>query len=147
MNRRPSDVDARLIAWLEEGPTSGPEEVLSRTFARARSTRQDRVRLHRLTQPTRFQPMNSMLKVAAVAVLALAVGVTVLPRGPDIGAAPAPIAVAEPVGGSAPARPGAPGAWHVLGTPSCGTGGAVDRHRPRRMGEVLRDASGRTSTD
>ena len=42
MNRRPSDVDARLIAWLEEGPSNGPEEVLSRTFARARSTRQDR---------------------------------------------------------------------------------------------------------
>jgi hypothetical protein len=43
--------------------------------------------------------MNSMLKVAAVAVLAFAVGVTILPRGPDIGAAPAPSAspTAEPV--------------------------------------------------
>ena len=90
MNRRPSDIDARLSAWLEEGPTSGPEEVLSRTFARARSTRQDRARLHRLTQPTRSYAMNSMLKVAAVAALALAVGVTVLPRGPDLASAPAP---------------------------------------------------------
>ncbi len=90
MNRRPADFDARLAAWLEEGPTSGPEEVLSRTFARARSTRQDRVWLHRLTQPTRFQAMNTMLKVAAVAAFALAVGVTVLPRGPDIASAPAP---------------------------------------------------------
>jgi hypothetical protein len=90
MNRRPSDIDARLVAWLEEGPTSGPEEVLSRTFARARSTRQDRVWLDRLTKPTRFHAMNSMLKVAAVAAFVLAVSVTILPRGPDIGAAPAP---------------------------------------------------------
>ena len=90
MNRRPSEVDARLIAWLEEGPSNGPEEVLSKTFARARSTRQDRARLHRLTQPTRFHAMNSMLKIAAVAVFALAVGVIIAPRGPQIGAAPAP---------------------------------------------------------
>ena len=77
MNRRPSEVDARLVAWLEEGPRSGPEEVLSKTFARARSTRQDRVWLHRLTQPTRFHAMNTMLKFAAVAVFALAVGVAI----------------------------------------------------------------------
>ena len=68
---RPSDLDARLTAWLEEGPTSGPDEVLSKTFARARSTRQDRVWLHRLTHPTRFQPMNAMLKIARVVAIAL----------------------------------------------------------------------------
>jgi hypothetical protein len=96
MNRRPSDVDARLIAWLEEGSSSGPDEVLSRAFARARSTRQDRVWLHRLIQPTRSYAMNSMLKVAAVAVFTLAVGAVVLPRGPDIGAAPAPSASPPP---------------------------------------------------
>jgi hypothetical protein len=89
MNRRPSDLDARLSAWLEEGPTSGPPELLSRTFARARSTRQDRVGLRRLTQPMRFQTMNTVLKFAAVAVFALAVGISILPRSPDIGAAPA----------------------------------------------------------
>ena len=105
MNRRPSDVDARLMAWLEEGPTSGPEEVLSRTFARARSTRQDRVWLRRLTQPTRFHAMNSMLKVAAVAAFALA------DRRHDRAArtrhrcGSRPIAVAEPVGHPVPPEP------------------------------------------
>ena len=48
--------------------------------------------------------MNSMLKVAGVAVLALAVGVTILPRGPDIGAAPAPSA--SPATEPAPLRAG-----------------------------------------
>ena len=66
---RPSDLDARLSAWLEEGPTNGPDEVLSRTFARARSTRQDRVWLYRLTHPTRSQPMNTLFKFAVVAAL------------------------------------------------------------------------------
>src|SRR5688572_231424 len=116
MNRHPSDVDARLIAWLEEGPSSGPEEVLSRTFARARSTRQDRVWLHRLTQPTRFHAMNGMLKVAAVAAFALALGVTIVPRGPDIGAAPAPSPSPSPSPSAIPfppepASPLAPGTY------------------------------------
>jgi WD40 repeat protein len=90
MSRRPSDIDARLAAWLEEGPTSGPEEVLSRTFARARSTRQDRVRLRRLTHPTRSQTMNSMLKVAAVVAIITVGGFAAsrvgLPPGPGTGA-------------------------------------------------------------
>jgi sugar lactone lactonase YvrE len=37
---RPRDPDARLAAWLEEGPTSGPDDGLSNVHARARSTRQ-----------------------------------------------------------------------------------------------------------
>jgi hypothetical protein len=76
---RPSDIDARLSAWLEEGPTSGPEGVLSRTFARARSTRQDRGRLDRLTSPLRFQPMYTTLKITAVAVLAMSAVIVIDP--------------------------------------------------------------------
>jgi hypothetical protein len=106
MNRRPSDIDPRLAAWLEEGPSTGPEEVLSRTFARARSTRQDRVWLHRLTQPTRFLAMNSMLKVAVVAVFALAVGAIVLPRGPEIASAPVASPSPSPSAVPFPQEPG-----------------------------------------
>jgi hypothetical protein len=36
----PRDPEARLAVWLEEGPTSGPDEGLSSAQARARSTRQ-----------------------------------------------------------------------------------------------------------
>jgi len=36
----PRDPEARLAAWLEEGPISGPDEGLSNVQARARSTRQ-----------------------------------------------------------------------------------------------------------
>ena len=99
MNRRPSDIDARLAAWLEEGPTSGPEEVLSRTFARARSTRQDRVWLHRLTLPMRSHAMNTTLKFATIAVLVLAVGIAIgpfQPRSPNAAANPSPSPVASP---------------------------------------------------
>ena len=88
----PSDVEARLATWLEEGPTSGPDELLSRTFARARSTRQQRVWRHRLLQPTRSSLMNSALKFTAVAVLALAVGIGIGPllsSSPDVASAPA----------------------------------------------------------
>ena len=104
---RPSDPDARLTAWLEEGPTSGPEQVLSNAFARARSMRQDRVWLDRLTHPTRFRSMNSMLKLAAAAILAVAVGIGVGPLltpndkvgsgGPP---SPAPSPVVLPTGGT-----------------------------------------------
>ena len=88
----PSAFEARLATWLEEGPTSGPDELLSRTFARARSTRQDRVGLQRLTQPTRSNIMNSTLKFAAVGVFALAVGIGIGPllsSSPDVASAPA----------------------------------------------------------
>ena len=101
MNRRPSDVDARLAAWLEEGPTSGPDEVLSRTFARARSTRQDRVWLDRIPQPTRFQMMSATISLTAVAVLALAVGVALAPDTPEV-AAPAPSASPSPAPSASP---------------------------------------------
>jgi hypothetical protein len=73
MSRRPSDFDARLAAWLEEGPTSGPEEVLSKAFARARSMRQDRVWLRRIPLPMRFQTMKPMITFTAAAAVALAV--------------------------------------------------------------------------
>lgn len=106
MNRPPSDpptsdIEARLATWLEEGPTSGPDEVLSSTFARARSTRQDRVWLDRFTRRKRFLTMNSTLKIAAVAAFALVLAVSVgplQPRGSDVGAAPA---LAPPFGPAA----------------------------------------------
>ena len=37
---RPSSFDARLNAWLEEGPTTGPDDLLADVHARARSVRQ-----------------------------------------------------------------------------------------------------------
>jgi hypothetical protein len=104
---RPSDLDARLAAWLEEGPSSGPDEVLSRTFARARSTQQVRGSLHRLTHHLRFQPMNAMIKIAAVAVIALVVGVAIDPLRPTTPYAatgpspsPSPSPVLLPSGGT-----------------------------------------------
>lgn len=40
MNDRPSRAERQLAAWLEEGPTSGPDDVLVAAHARARATRQ-----------------------------------------------------------------------------------------------------------
>jgi hypothetical protein len=103
---RPPDLDTRLAAWFEEGPTSGPDGLLPSAFARARSTRQDRVWLPRLTHPTRTRSMNNLLKVAAVAILAFAVGIGVGPHltSPNgVGSAPAspsPSPVALPAGGT-----------------------------------------------
>jgi Tol biopolymer transport system component len=37
---RPSTFETRLEAWLEEGPTTGPDELLADVHARARSVRQ-----------------------------------------------------------------------------------------------------------
>ena len=37
---RPHDPEARLAAWLEQGPTSGPDDGLSSALARAHSTHQ-----------------------------------------------------------------------------------------------------------
>jgi len=82
---RPSDIDARLAAWLEEGPTRGPEEVLSRGLARVRSTRQDGGWRHRSTAPLlRSRPMGTMLKVGAVTAIIVVVGfvgLTLRPSG------------------------------------------------------------------
>jgi len=36
---RPSSFEGRLDAYLEEGPTSGPDDLLTSAHARARSTR------------------------------------------------------------------------------------------------------------
>ncbi len=96
MNQTPitpprSDFETRLTSWLEDGPTSGPDELLSRTFARARSTPQHRTWSHRLNHPTRSSLMNSALKFAAVAAIALAVGIGIGPlltSGPDDASAP-----------------------------------------------------------
>ena len=101
---RPSDIDARLAAWVDQGPTGGPDEVLSQALAHALSTHQDRGWLDRLTYPMRFQPMHTMLKIAAVAILALAVGVVLDPlrpstpyaaTGPSPSPSPSPVALPE----------------------------------------------------
>ncbi len=97
---RPSELDTRLAAWLEEGPTTGPDEVLSRTFARARSTRQVRDRFHLPTSRLRFQPMNAVFKIAAVALIALVVGVAIDPLRPSLqysAAGPSPSPSPAPV--------------------------------------------------
>jgi hypothetical protein len=89
MSRQSTDIDARLAAWLDDGPSAGSREVLANALARARSTRQDRVWLGRYPLPTRFQMMSATFTLAAVAVLALGVGVAIAPRDPEM-AAPAP---------------------------------------------------------
>lgn len=109
MNRQPSELDPRVAAWLDEGPITGPEQVLSNAFAQARSVRQDRAWLHRRSTLTRFQTMTATITLAAVAVLAFGVGVGIAPRGPDV-AAPAPSAspAATPAPSESPAATPAP---------------------------------------
>ena len=134
---RPSDVETRLTAWLEEGPSSGPEEVLSRTFARTRSTRQDRVWLYRLTHPTRSQPMNTLFKFAVVAALALAIGIglgPLRPSGSNVAAGPSPSPSPSPVvlpdGGSLD-----PGRYEIEAGPTLRSGSPSPSRRggrPRR---------------
>lgn len=77
---RPSDLDTRLAAWLQEGATRGPDEVLSSVLAQARATRQERVWLGRLTTP-RMQRMSTMVGLTAAAILVLAAGVALRPIG------------------------------------------------------------------
>jgi hypothetical protein len=105
MSRQQPEVDARLSAWLDRGPSRGPDEVLSRALAHTRSTRQDRVWLGRIPQPSRFQIMNASITLTAVAVLALAVGVTLAPDAPEV-AAPAPAESPSPAASPAPLRQG-----------------------------------------
>jgi hypothetical protein len=104
MNRHPPEVDAGLAAWLDEGPSRGPEKVLTNALARVRSTRQDRVWLDRFPQPTRFQAMSTMITLGAIAALAFAVSIGVDPHEGEV-AAPAPSASAAPSdGGAQPSR-------------------------------------------
>jgi hypothetical protein len=114
MSRQRSDVDPRLVAWLDEGPRHGPEGLRSRAFAQARSTRQDRVWLGRIPQPTRFQMMSASITLTAVAVLALAAGVALTPDTPEV-AAPAPSASPSPATSPSPLHQGllTPGEYTV----------------------------------
>lgn len=69
------------------------------TIAREGSTRQGRVHPHQPTLHTRFQTMNTTLKIAVVAVLALAVGIGVVQLRPDtnnVGSDPSPSASPTP---------------------------------------------------
>jgi hypothetical protein len=102
---RPSDVDVTLLAWLREGPSSGPDEVLSSAVARTRTTRQDRAWLPDIALPARFQPMNQAFKLAAVAAFALAIGIAfgpLLTRSPYVGSEPSPSPSASPSPTAAP---------------------------------------------
>ncbi len=113
MNRSIPDSDPRLAAWLEEGPTSGPGEVLSSTLARVRTTRQDR----------RWHTMSVPLKLAATGAVALALGIALVPKDPTQqagtqvpSASPSSPAAASP----APLRQGSLGAGDYTATPFAG---------------------------
>ena len=102
---RPPDVDARLVAWLDEGTTTGPEDLLLSVFERTRLSHQDRVWLDPLTRPMRFRRMNTILKAAVVAVAVMAIGIGGLWTRTSHQAAvggPSPSPTATP----APLRPG-----------------------------------------
>lgn len=112
MNRQSPELDPRLVAWLDEGPGTGPQVVLSNALAQARSIRQDRVWLDRYPFPTRFQMMSATITLAAVAVLALGVGVGISPRDPEV-AAPAPSESPAPPPAPLRQTPLAPGDYTV----------------------------------
>jgi Tol biopolymer transport system component len=84
---RPSWTESRLTAWLEEGPTSGPDAGLAEALARVRSTRQRPAWLERLTGDTmdttwRALPVPSarfaLLLLIALLTLGLGVGAIAL---------------------------------------------------------------------
>ena len=77
-----SDPDARLTAWLEDGPRSGPDDVLSNVLARARSTRQRPVWLIQLKGDTmdaiawRARPLPSARVALVLLIVLLALALT-----------------------------------------------------------------------
>lgn len=103
MNDRPPMSDRRLRAWLEDGPTSGPDDGLSNALARTRSTRQrpgwlagirgdpmDTTWRARPMPPSRLGPiLVTTLLLALLACAALLAGVSVLRSPvPDLKAVP-----------------------------------------------------------
>ncbi|MFN8619651.1 MAG: hypothetical protein U0869_02740 [Chloroflexota bacterium] len=93
MNDRPPMSDSRLDAWLEDGPTSGPDDGLSNALARTRSTRQRPgwlvdIRGDPMETTWRARPLPlgrvaflalTTLLAAAIIGLALAAGARLLP--------------------------------------------------------------------
>ena len=84
---RPSSTDSRLAAWLEDGPTSGPDDALADALARVRSTRQRPGWLDLLTGDTmdttwRARPVLTarltFVLLIAMLVLALTAGVAIV---------------------------------------------------------------------
>jgi hypothetical protein len=89
------DVTGIVRSWLEDGATSLPERVLDDVLAQVPTTPQRRPswpawRFHSMSSPFRIA-----LVAAAIGALAL-VSIDVLPRSPDIGAAPAPSSSPSP---------------------------------------------------
>jgi len=94
---RPSSSDSRLAAWLEEGPTSGPNDALADALARVRSTRQRPGWLERLkgdpmetTWRARPVPSARMALVLLIALLVLALGASLVIVGSRLLAPPRP---------------------------------------------------------
>ncbi len=84
---RPSSTDSRLAAWLEEGPTSGPDDALADALARVRSTGQRPGWLDLLTGDTmdttwRARPVLTarltFVLLIAMLVLALTAGAAIV---------------------------------------------------------------------
>jgi len=98
------DVTRIVRSWLEEGVTSLPDRVLDDVLSQLPATPQRRS----LWPAWRLHTMSSPLKIALVAAAlgALAVvSIDILPRSPEIGAAPAP----SPSPAPSPAPLGGPG--------------------------------------
>lgn len=82
MNGRPSSAESRLNAWLDEGPTSGPDDVLAAAHARARSTRQTpgwwlRLRGRTMETTWRARPMPGMGRLGLALLLTLLIAALV----------------------------------------------------------------------
>jgi hypothetical protein len=103
MNQTVPELDPGLVAWLADGPTSGPGEVLSSTLARARTTRQDRRPPWRIPTAMRSQVMSTLMKLAAVTAIVLAVAIATLPTTPTT-QQPAAITAASPTTSPTPER-------------------------------------------
>jgi len=102
---RPSSIEDRLSAFLEEGPSSGPDDLLAAAHARARSTRQRPVwRLALEGDPMettwRARPLAvgrlafallTALLIVALTAAALVVGAALLRPGPDDGLNAVPV--------------------------------------------------------
>lgn len=120
---RPGDPDDRIAAWLDEGPTSGPDDGLSNVHARVRSTRQRPgwlVSLRGGAMQTTWRPPDPRIaRRLAVAVLVLVTAAALAASTLIVGGRP--LAPTPPDDGLRAAYPIAEGGAAVL---------VFDRHDP-----------------